>query len=341
MTDSATDNLLQVSNLAKRYGGGKGVEDVSLSVAAGTITGFIGINGAGKSTTLRCILGLVRPDAGEIRLFGRPADTAARRRVGFLPEERGLFPRDRARDVIAFNARLKGMGRRAALASADALLERIGLGGRQSARIETLSKGNAQRVQILCALAHGPDLLILDEPLSGLDPIAQSEVLSLFAEFRAGGGAILFSTHSMAAAETLCDTVVVLAGGRTVFEGPVAEASGRAPHGAVVVTADAAGLIAAAKAVGGEAGLLTGEISGGGGEAVRIGEAARWRVLLPREVTHPALMRALAEHGVAIFAFESIKADLEGAFWALAGRPIAANEAVGAGGQALAARRVA
>ncbi|HEX7760448.1 MAG TPA: ATP-binding cassette domain-containing protein, partial [Caulobacteraceae bacterium] len=242
MTESAAQPLLQVSNLAKRYPSGGGVDDVSLSVAPGAITGFIGVNGAGKSTTLRCVLGLVRPDAGEVRLFGRPADGAGRRRVGFLPEERGLFPRDRARDVIAFHARLKGMGRKAALASADRLLERIGLGGgvgggRQSARIETLSKGNAQRVQILCALAHGPDLLILDEPLSGLDPIAQSEVLSLFAEFRAGGGAILFSTHSMAAAETLCDAVVVLAGGRTVFEGPVAEASGRAPHGAVVVTA--------------------------------------------------------------------------------------------------------
>jgi ABC-2 type transport system ATP-binding protein len=312
--------VLEVRGLAKRYASGGGVDAVSLSVAPGEITGFIGVNGAGKSTTLRCILGLAAPDAGEITLFGRPADAAARRRVGFLPEERGLFPRDRARDVIAFNARLKGLGRKAALASADRLLERIGLGGRQSARIETLSKGNAQRVQILCALAHGPDLLILDEPLSGLDPIAQSEVLSLFAEFRAGGGAILFSTHSMAAAESLCDRVVVLAGGRTVFEGPVAEASGQAPHGAIVVTCDEERLIAAAEAVGGRASPLAGAFTAGG-EAARIGEAGRWRVLLPREVTHPALMRALAEHGVAIFAFEPIKADLEGAFWTLAGAP--------------------
>lgn len=319
MTDFKTSDLLQVSALAKRYHSGGGIDSVSLSVAPGAITGFIGVNGAGKSTTLRCILGLVRPDAGEIRLFGRAADAAGRRRIGFLPEERGLFPRDRARDVIAFHARLKGMSRRAALQSADRLLERIGLGGRQSARIETLSKGNAQRVQILCALAHRPDLLILDEPLSGLDPIAQSEVLSLFAEFRAGGGAILFSTHSMVAAETLCDRVVVLAGGCTVFEGPVTEASGQAPHGAVVVTADEAGLLLAARAVGGEAVPLAQSMAADG-QAIRMGEATRWRVTLPREVTHPVLMRALAEHGVAIFAFEPIKADLEGAFWALAGR---------------------
>lgn len=311
---TAANRFLQVSSLAKTFGGGRGVQDVSLSVARGAITGFIGVNGAGKSTTLRCIMGLLRPDGGTIDLFGGPADAHSRRRVGFLPEERGLFPRERARDVIAFHARLKGVGRKEAFARADQLLERIGLGGRQSARIESLSKGNAQRVQILCALAHRPDLLILDEPLSGLDPIAQSDLLGLFAEFRAGGGAILFSTHSMAAAESLCDSVVVLAGGRTVFEGPVAAAGGHAPHGAVVVTSDEAGLLAAAASIGGQAF----PVAATDGPA-RIGEAGRWRVVLPREVTHPALMRALAEHSVPIFAFEPIKADLEGAFWALAG----------------------
>jgi ABC-2 type transport system ATP-binding protein len=299
---------LQVRGLAKRFPGGRGITDVSLTVAAGQITGFIGVNGAGKSTTLRCVLGLIEPDAGDIAFFGRPADAAVRRRIGFLPEERGLFPRERARDVIAFHARMKGMRRADALAAADQLLGRIGLAGRESNRIESLSKGNAQRVQILCALAHGPDLLLLDEPLSGLDPVAQSEVLSLFAEYRARGGAILFSTHSMAAAESLCDSVVMLAGGATVFEGPLAEAAGRAPHGAVVVTSDEAGLVAAAHALGGSARPM----------AARMGEAARWRVILPPEVTHPVLMRALAERAVPIFAFEPIKADLEGAFWDLA-----------------------
>lgn len=300
--------VLQVQALKKRFRGGGGVDAVSMTVQAGSVTGFIGVNGAGKSTTLRCVLGLLAPDAGEIALFGRAADEATRRRVGFLPEERGLFPRDRAREAIAFHARLKGLTRRDALHAADRLLERIGLAGRERARIEELSKGNAQRVQILCALAHRPDLLILDEPLTGLDPVAQSEILSLFAEFRAGGGAILFSTHSMSAAEALSDQVVMLADGRTVFEGPLDQASANAPHGAVVVTADAEGLMAAARALGGEVQPMPG----------RIGEATRWRVFLPREVTHPALMRALAERAVAIFAFEPIKADLEAAFWELA-----------------------
>lgn len=301
---------LEVHGLAHRFGDGRGVSDVSISVPRGSITGFIGVNGAGKSTTLRCLLGLLKPQAGEIRLFGAPADAASRHRVGFLPEERGLFPRDRARDVIAFNARLKGVERKAALRTADRLLHRIGLGGRERERIETLSKGNAQRVQLLCALAHEPELLLLDEPLSGLDPIAQSEILSLFAEFRAGGGAILFSTHSMAAAEAICDRVAILSNGRTVFEGSVSDAARQAPHGAVVVTDDEAGLIASAEAIGGRAWPLSTVGS-------RLGAATRWQVALPREVTHPVLMRALSERAVPIFAFEPIRENLEGAFWSL------------------------
>lgn len=308
MSASETSAVLRVERLAKRFAGGGGVDCVSMSVQAGSITGFIGVNGAGKSTTLRCVLGLLAPDAGRIDLFGEPAGPKARRRVGFLPEERGLFPRERAREAIAFHARLKGLSKRDALSAADRLLERIGLGDRRRARIGELSKGNAQRVQILCALAHAPELLILDEPLSGLDPVAQSEILSLFAEFRAGGGAILFSTHSMSAAESLCDHVVMLGGGRTVFEGPLAAAAAAAPHGAMVVTADEAGLIAAAIDVGGEARPMS----------ARMGDATRWRVVLPRDVTHPALLRALSERAVPIFAFEPIKTDLEGAFWDLA-----------------------
>ena len=299
---------LRVTGLAKRYPNGAGVRDVGLTVAERSITGFIGVNGAGKSTTLRCILGLTAPDAGEISLFGAAASSAGRRRLGFLPEERGMFPRERARDVIAFHGRLKGLVRRDAFRSADRLLERIGLGERRQARIEDLSKGNAQRVQILCALAHAPDLLILDEPLTGLDPVGQSETLSLFSEFRAGGGAILFSTHAMAAAEAVCDRVVMLADGRTVFEGPLDEASDLAPHGAVVVTADLAGLRAAADALGAEIAPMS--LSQGG--------SGRWRVLLPEHVPHPALIRALAEQQVSIQAFEPIKADLAGAFWQIA-----------------------
>jgi ABC-2 type transport system ATP-binding protein len=305
---SAGSDLLKISALAKHFPGGGGISDVSLSAPAGTITGFIGVNGAGKSTTLRCVLGLLRPDSGDIRLFGGPAGRKTRTRIGFLPEERGLFPHERARDAIAFHGRLKGMDRREALAAADRLLERIGLGARRHDRLAALSKGNCQRVQILCALVHQPDLLLLDEPLSGLDPIGQADMLSLLAEFRGRGGAVLFSTHSMAAAESVCDRVVMLSAGCTVFEGAMPDAAALAPHGAVVVTADARGLADAAQSVGGEIVPLT----------AGMGEAGRWQVILPRHVTHPALVRALAERGVPIFTFKPVEAGLESAFWQLA-----------------------
>jgi len=299
---------LFVSGLRKDHGGGRGVLGADFTVPCGSVTAFIGVNGAGKSTTLKCIMGLARPDAGEIRVFGALANFESRRAIGFLPEERGLAPRERARDVIAFYGRLKGMSRRAGLRRADALLERIGLGARGRAQIGELSKGNAQRVQILCSIVHEPALLILDEPFSGLDPIAQSEVQALFAEHRSGGGAILFSTHSMASAEQLCDRVVALSRGRTVFEGDVAAATGRAPHGAYVTVVDDAALLAVSAALGGEAQALAG----------RMGEALRWRVLLPAHVPYVALMRELASREVAVLGFEPIQANLEGAFWALA-----------------------
>jgi ABC-2 type transport system ATP-binding protein len=308
MSDSPSGDVLRVTALAKRFAGGGGIADVSLSVPAGSITAFIGVNGAGKSTTLRCILGLLRPDAGTVRIIGEPPNNLARARLGFLPEERGLFAHERARDAIAFHGRLKGMSKQDALAAADRLLVRIGLKGREDARIGTLSKGNAQRVQVLCALVHEPKLLLLDEPLSGLDPVAQAELLALLAAFKAKGGGVLFSTHSMAAAESICDRVVMLAGGRSVFEGTLAKASSLAPNGAFVVTDDASGLATAARSIGAELAPL----------ASGIAQAARWRVILPRSVTHPALLRALAEHCVPIFGFEPIKADLEGAFWKLA-----------------------
>jgi ABC-2 type transport system ATP-binding protein len=275
---------------------------------------LLGANGAGKSTTLRCVVGLARPDSGVIELFGHKATFDLRRRIGFLPEERGLAPRERARDIIAFNGRLKGLTRREAYVRADSLLERVGLAERRKARIGELSKGNAQRVQILCAIVHEPELLILDEPFSGLDPVAQAEMQSLFSEYRARGGAILFSTHVMAAAERLCDEVVMVASGETVFSGAVAAAAQQAGHGAYITTGDSDALMAAAEALGGTAEPFSSQF----------GDALRWRVILPTNVPHAALMRALAERQVAIHGFEPIRADLEGAFWSLTTRRSAA-----------------
>jgi ABC-2 type transport system ATP-binding protein len=305
---------LQVVGLAKQYPGGQGVRNINFTVPPGGVTGFIGVNGAGKSTTLKCIMGLTEPDAGQVLVFGEAASFASRRRLGFLPEERGLAPRERARDAVAFHARLKGLDHRDAYARADRLLERVGLGERRYARVGDLSKGNAQRVQILCAIAHDPLLLILDEPFSGLDPVAQAEVQSLFDEYRSRGGAILFSTHSMATAERLCDQVVIISSGRTVFEGPVTEAAAHAPHGVYVTCSDDAGLLEVADRLGGTAQPFPS----------KMGEALRWRVLLPANVPYPALLRAMAERQLPVQGFEPIQADLEGAFWSLAAQREAA-----------------
>jgi len=303
------DTILSVTALARRFSSGNGIHEISFSVPKGSVTGFIGANGAGKSTTLRCIVGVIRPDAGEIRLFGECWSKAARSKIGFLPEERGLFAHERARDAIAFHGALKGMPRRLALDAADRLLQRAGLSGRERDRIGSLSKGNAQRVQVLCALVHRPRLLLLDEPLSGLDPAAQADMLSLLAEFRAEGGAILFSTHSMAAAEGFCDRVVMLAEGRTVFEGTLAEASRAAARSVIVVTiADGAVLRAAVSAIGGQVRPLP----------AAVGDVPRWRVLLPPHVGDAALARALANRGVGIQAIQAAQPDLETAFWNLA-----------------------
>jgi ABC-2 type transport system ATP-binding protein len=311
---SRTAAPLKITRLAKEYVGGRGVHDISFTVAPGSVTGFIGANGAGKSTTLKCIVGLTQPDAGTIEIFGRPADFASRSRWASSPRNAGLAPRERARDAIAFHARLKGLDRSAAYVQADRLLERIGLGARLRTRIGELSKGNAQRVQILCAIAHKPDLLILDEPFSGLDPVAQAEVQSLFSEYRAGGGAILFSTHSMSAAER-----PVRSGGGGVrrpfrVRGRVAEAAAHAPHGVYVTCADAVALMEVVAELGGDAQAFPG----------KMGESLRWRVLLPKDVTYPALMRAMAERQLAVHGFDPIQADLEGAFWSLAARKEAA-----------------
>jgi ABC-2 type transport system ATP-binding protein len=313
---SAPDSqaLLQLDGVTKRYGPQSVLAGVSFQVPAGSITGFIGVNGAGKSTTLKCIMGILEPDGGQVTLFGGAPDFKSRSRVGFLAEERGLALRERVREAIAFHAALKGLAWSEALRRADALLERIGLQHRGRSRIGDLSKGNAQRIQLLCALAHGPSLLVLDEPFSGLDPVGQSEIQTLFGEHRAGGGSILLSTHGMAAAEKLCDRVVILSEGRAVFEGEVEAATALAPHGAYVSVDDDQALLEIAASLGGVGAPIPG----------KLGSATRWQVQLPQSVPYVSLIRALALRQVGVHAFEPIEASLEGAFWFMAGAKSAA-----------------
>ena len=228
------DAALKLEGVTKRYGAFTAVRDLSFRVRAGSILGFLGPNGAGKTTTLRMILGLVAPTAGRLEVLGETDGRALRGRIGFLPEERGLYRRMTAASAIAFFARLKGVPAGEARRRALKLLEDNGLGEAARRQIRALSKGMAQKVQLLSAIAHEPELVILDEPFSGLDPVNQQSLEGIIRGLAARGSTVIFSTHVMQHAERLCDQVVLVAGGRKIFDGAVAEACAAAPRRLVV-----------------------------------------------------------------------------------------------------------
>ncbi|MDQ1124181.1 ABC transporter ATP-binding protein [Microbacterium trichothecenolyticum] len=205
--------MLELTGITKKYGGRRVLDDVSFTVAPGRLTGFVGGNGAGKTTTMRIALGVLGRDAGTVAIDGVPLTTQDRRRFGYMPEERGLYPKMKVAEHIAYLARLHGFGKAEATEKATALLERLGLGERLGDLVETLSLGNQQRAQIAAALVHDPDVLILDEPFSGLDPLAVDVVAGVLQEKAATGAAVLFSSHQLDVVERLCDDLVIIAGG--------------------------------------------------------------------------------------------------------------------------------
>lgn len=205
--------MLQLRSLDKSYGTSRVLKDVSFDVQGGRLTGFVGGNGAGKTTTMRIVLGVLAADSGTVTLDGREVGVSDRRRFGYMPEERGLYPKMKVLEQIVYLARLHGYSRKGATAAATALLERLGLGERVNDNVETLSLGNQQRAQIAAALVHDPEVLILDEPFSGLDPIAVDVVAGVLQERAAAGTAVLFSSHQLDLVERLCDDLVIIADG--------------------------------------------------------------------------------------------------------------------------------
>jgi ABC-2 type transport system ATP-binding protein len=224
------DLALSLDGVTKRYGDFTAVNDISFQVKTGAILGFLGPNGAGKTTTLRMILGLITPSAGRVMVLGAAGARPVQARIGFLPEERGLYRRMTPVSAISFLATLKGVPAGEARRRAQSLLEKHGLGAARNRQIRALSKGMAQKVQLLSALAHEPDLVILDEPFSGLDPVNQQSLETIIRDLAARGATVVFSTHVMQHAERLCDQVILVAGGRKVFDGVVAEACAAAPR---------------------------------------------------------------------------------------------------------------
>ncbi|MBR7744245.1 ATP-binding cassette domain-containing protein [Phycicoccus sp. BSK3Z-2] len=221
--------MLEIRNLTRRFGGVTAVDGVTFDVPAGQLTGFVGGNGAGKTTTMRMVMGVLGVDGGEVLWQGHPVTPEDQRRFGYMPEERGLYPKQRVIDQLVYLAELKGMGPRPARAAAEEHLERLGLGGRATDRLEALSLGNQQRVQVAAALLHDPVALVLDEPFSGLDPVAVDSMVDLLRERVAGEVPVLFSSHQLDLVEALCDRLVILSGGRVVATGAVEDLRSQGP----------------------------------------------------------------------------------------------------------------
>jgi len=232
--------MLRIDGLRKSYGDKVALDGVTFSVRPGEMFGFVGANGAGKTTTMRIVMGVLQPDAGEVRWQDRPLDFETRRRFGYMPEERGLYAKMRVGEQLEYFGRLNGMSPAQAKRSADELLERLGLTERRDSEVDSLSLGNQQRVQLAVALIHQPEMLILDEPFSGLDPIAVDALADVLVERTAAGVPVVFSSHQLELVERLCDSIGIIAAGRMVAVGTVAELRRRERHKRLrVVLADA------------------------------------------------------------------------------------------------------
>jgi ABC-2 type transport system ATP-binding protein len=234
-----TEASLELAGLSRRFGSVIALDGLTFSVPPGQVFGFLGPNGAGKTTTMRAIFGVVALEAGQVRWRGEPVTERARHRFGYMPEERGLYPSMQILEQLEYLGRLHDMTAAAARAAARNWIERLGLAGRESAKLEALSHGNQQRVQLAAALMHEPDLLVLDEPFAGLDPGGVDDMTAILAERARAGVTVLFSSHQLDLVEDICEAVAIIYRGRVVAQGAVADLErGDRPRLAVRVAGD-------------------------------------------------------------------------------------------------------
>ena len=300
----ATAPAIAASGLVKEFGTRRAVDGVDILVPAGSIYGVLGPNGAGKTTTLRMLLGIIDPEAGTRELLGSPHPRRMSDRVGYLPEERGLYPGMKAREAIAFMGALRGLAWSEGRQRGEELMAEVGLGHAAGDKIRKLSKGMAQLVQLLGSIVHHPELIVLDEPFSGLDPVNQGRLEKLILAERERGATILFSTHVMGHAERLCTGLSIIAGGKVRYQGSVDEARATLPMQAHYTPREEGEGLAA---------ILP-------EDAVR--ENGGWRFAVPGEGMEGLLETLLARgHGIAALSLE--RPSLHDAFVELVGRETA------------------
>lgn len=233
--------MVTVENVSKSYSSVRAVDNLSFEARPGEIFGLIGPNGAGKSTTIRMIMNIIAPDSGRILFEGKPLTEADKARIGYLPEERGLYRKARVGEVLEYLAAIKGAKQAEARASIDGWLERFGIAEWKNRKVSELSKGMAQKAQFIGAIAHNPSVVFFDEPFSGLDPLAQDELLAVMVELREKGATVLFSTHIMEQAEKICERILLVNKGREVFYGPVSDIKAKYGRNAVQLEFDGDG----------------------------------------------------------------------------------------------------
>ena len=303
-------SVLSLQNVTKTYGNFTAVNDVSLSIPKGSIYGFLGPNGAGKTTTIRMILEIIKPSRGKISILGHASALDVRNRIGYLPEEKGLYKKMKVWAIIQYFATLKGMEKKAAKRQAWALLEKYGLKDFAEAKVESLSKGMAQKVQVLSAVAHDPELVILDEPFSGLDPVNQAVLEELIRDMSSNGQTVIFSTHVMQHAERLCDHIILIAKGRKIFDGTVGEAKATIPRRVFIETSSD---IAILHSIAGVNSITKVEA------ALQPDKSTQWLLQIDEQINPQLILKTCFERGIALNRFEFTEPSLHDVFVHLVG----------------------
>jgi ABC-2 type transport system ATP-binding protein len=310
---TANGAVLDLRNVTKFYGDFKAVDDVSLQIPAGAIYGFLGPNGAGKTTTIRMILEIIKPTSGAITVLGQPSALKVRNRIGYLPEEKGLYKKMKAWSIIAYFATLKGVRRGEAKRRAFEMLEKYGLKDFAEKPTEALSKGMGQKVQILASIAHDPELVILDEPFSGLDPVNQQVMEEIIRDLARRRRTVIISTHVMQHAERLCERILLIARGRKIFDGTITEAKRTVPRRVLIETGDDVTPIRNLAEI-----EFIKPMANGAGEAAGP-SAGRWEIQMRDNADPQAVLQSCFARGIRLRSFDQSEPSLHDVFVRLVG----------------------